>query len=134
MAKEDKELSKLCKQLCNDHYELSKEANGNISYTFNLYANGAYAGQYRKFMFYAEMRLNYALGLVTEDEVENVFNMMMSQDKENFYIVVQIIKHFLKERHNKFGAIMSYAGYDFARKNYTEKILNPAEFITKLLS
>jgi hypothetical protein len=132
--KEKNDLSKFCKQICNDHYELLKDTDGNMSYTFNLYANGSYNGQYKKFMFYAELKLNKVLGLITAEEVENAYNMIMSSDEDNFYIAYQIIKHFLKERHKKFGAIMDYKGYDYARNNYTEEILNPEDFLTKLLN
>jgi hypothetical protein len=132
--KEDKELSKLCIAICSDHYELLKNVDSNMSYTFNLYANGPYQGDYRKFMFYAELRLNKMLGLLTADEVENVYNMMTSEDKDNFYIVVQIVKHYMKERHTKFGALMDYKGYDIARQNYLQEILNPADFLLKLVN
>jgi uncharacterized Fe-S cluster-containing radical SAM superfamily protein len=132
--KEKNDLNKICKQISNDHYELLKNTDSNMSYTFNLYANGSYQGQYKKFIFYAELRLNQVLGLITADEVENVFNMIMSSDEDNFYIAFQIIKHFLKERHTKFGAIMDYKGYDIAREKYTEEILNPADFLTKLFN
>ena len=132
--KEDKELSKLCVAICSDHYELLKNADPNMSYTFNLYASGPYHGQYRKFMFYAELKLNKILGLITAEEVENVFNMMISEDKDNFYIVMQIVKHYMKERHVKFGALMDYKGYDYARQNYSQEVLNPADFLLKLVN
>jgi hypothetical protein len=105
-----------------------------MSYTFNLYASGPYHGQYRKFMFYAELKLNKLLGLITAEEVENVFNMMISEDKDNFYIVMQIVKHYMKERHAKFGALMDYKGYDYARQNYSQEVLNPADFLLKLVN
>lgn len=130
--REDKELSKLCVAICSDHYELLKNVDTNMSYTFNLYSSGPYHGQYRKFMFYAELKLNKLLGLITADEVENVFNMMISEDTDNFYIVVQIVKHYMKERHAKFGALMDYKGYDYARQNYSQEVLNPADFLIKL--
>ena len=132
--KEQSDLSKLCIQICNDHYELLKNIDGNMSYTFNLYANGPYVGQYKKFMFYAELRLNKCLGIISDDEVENVFNMMMSTDEENFYMAQQIVKHFHKERRTKFGAIMDYKGYDYARENYLKEVLNPVDFLTKLIN
>jgi len=132
--REDKELSKLCVAICSDHYELLKNADPNMSYTFNLYSSGPYHGQYRKFMFYAELKLNKILGLITADEVENVFNMMISEDTDNFYIVVQIVKHYMKERHVKFGALMDYKGYDYARQNYSQEVLNPADFLLKLVN
>lgn len=132
--KEDKELSKLCIAICSDHYELLKNVDGNMSYTFNLYANGPYQGSYRKFMFYAELRLNKMLGLLTAEEVENAYNMMISEDQDNFYIVTQIVKHYMKERHAKFGALMDYKGYDIARQNYLQEILNPADFLLKLVN
>ena len=63
--KEKNDLNKICKQISNDHYELLKNTDSNMSYTFNLYANGSYQGQYKKFIFYAELRLNKVLGLIT---------------------------------------------------------------------
>ena len=132
--KEDKELSKLCIAICSDHYELLKNVDSNMSYTFNLYANGSYAGQSRKFMFYAELRLNKVLGLLTAEEVENVYSMMTSEDEDNFYMVTQIVKHYMKERHAKFGALMDYKGYDIARQKYSQEILNPADFLLKLVN
>lgn len=132
--KEDKELSKLCIAICSDHYELLKNVDGNMSYTFNLYANGSYAGQYRKFMFYAELRLNKILGLLTAEEVENVYSMMTSEDEDNLYMASQIVKHYMKERHAKFGALMDYKGYDIARQNYSQEILNPTDFLLKLVN
>ena len=132
--REDKELSKLCVAICSDHYELLKDVDPNMSYTFNLYANGPYQGDYRKFMFYGELKLNKLLGLINADEVENTFNMMVSEDKDNFYIVMQIIKHYMKERHSKFGALMDYKGYDYARQNYSQEVLNPTDFLLKLVN
>ena len=132
--KEDKELSKLCIAICSDHYELLKNVDSNMSYTFNLYANGSYAGQSRKFMFYAELRLNKVLGLLTAEEVENVYSMMISEDEDNLYMVTQIVKYYMKERHAKFGALMDYKGYDIARQKYSQEILNPADFLLKLVN
>ena len=74
------------------------------------------------------------LGLINADEVENTFNMMVSEDKDNFYIVMQIIKHYMKERHSKFGALMDYKGYDYARQNYSQEVLNPVDFLLKLVN
>jgi hypothetical protein len=59
---------------------------------------------------------------------------MTSEDKDNFYIVVQIVKHYMKERHAKFGALMDYKGYDIARQNYLQEILNPTDFLLKLVN
>ena len=93
-----------------------------LEYSFKQFYNGK--DVFCSKNFYAE----------GNSEVENVFNMIMSSDGDNFYIAFQIIKHFLKERHTKFGAIMDYKGYDIAREKYTEEILNPADFLTKLFN
>jgi hypothetical protein len=129
-TREEKALSKLCISICNDHYELTKSyPETTVSYMFHLYSTGNYAGMYKPYMFIVELKLCKFLGLISDEEYNNIVAMIESPDKENLYMVSQIVKFYMKDRHKKFGAIMSSQGYEKARKEYSDTVIDFKDFV-----
>ena len=107
-----------------EHYRLTKDIDSNISYLWYLYSTGVKAGQYRPFIFYAEVNLNFCMGLINEDERNNINNMIVSPDKENLYLAYLAILNIRKESHKKFGSMIEFPAYSQVKNDYLYKVLS----------
>lgn len=107
-----------------EHYRLTKNIDSNISYLWYLYSVGTKAGQYKPFIFYAEVNLNFCMGLINEDERNNINNMIESPDKENLYLAYLAILNIRKERHKKFGSMIEFPAYSQVKNDYLYKVLS----------
>lgn len=118
------ELKKIILEICNDHHELSKTSDNNINYLWYLYSQGTKAGEYKPFIFFAELNLNKTLGLVDDEEKERMCKLLESTDDDDFYIAYLAIKHLKSERMKKFGANINAPAYDEIKKDYSFTVLS----------
>ena len=118
------ELKKLILEICTDHHELSKTSDSNINYLWYLNSQGTKAGDYKPFIFFAELNLNKTLGLVDDEQKERMYNLLESKDDDDFYIAYLAIKHLKTERMKKFGANTNAPAYDEIKKDYSSTVLS----------
>ena len=119
------EIRKFIGKIANEHYELSNGDDKSMNYLWYLYSEGTHKDQYRPFIFAAEINLNLAMNMITHDESENLSNMLTSPDKDNFYMLYTILKHYRKKRQKKYGVVYDSEAYKNVKKDYTVLMISP---------
>ena len=119
------EVTKFIGKIANEHYELSNGDDKSMNYLWYLYSEGTHKDQYRPFIFAAEINLNLAMNMITHDESENLSNMLTSPDKDNFYMLYTILKHYRKKRQKKYGVVYDSEAYKNVKKDYTVLMISP---------
>jgi len=96
-------LQALVKAIIQEHYFMTKKVDQNLHYLWHLYYQGVKAGEFRPFILLAEIQLLKVLGYVTEDEANNMSNMMRSEDYDNLNLVYLSILNMRKKRIEEHG-------------------------------
>ena len=78
-----KELTVFIREICNEHYLMTKICDKNINYLWYLQKQ-KYA--YRPFIFMAEMQLLKEMNCITQEQIVNMWSMINSEDEDNFNI------------------------------------------------
>lgn len=118
-------IRKFISKIANEHYELSKGDDKSMNYLWYLYSEGTHKDQYRPFIFAAEINLNLAMNMITHDESKNLSNMLSSPDKDNFYMLYTILKHYRSKRQKKYGVVYYSEAYKNVKKDYTVLMISP---------
>ena len=113
------EIRKFIGKIANEHYELSNGDDKSMNFLWYLYSEGTHKDQYRPFIFAAEINLNLAMNIITHDESINLSNMLSSPDKDNFYMLYTILKHYRKKRQKKYGVVYDSEAYKKVKKDYS---------------
>lgn len=119
------EVTKFIGKIANEHYELSNGDDKSMNFLWYLYSEGTHKDQYRPFIFAAEINLNLAMNMITHDESKNLSNMLSSPDKDNFYMLYTILKHYRKKRQKKYGVVYDSEAYKNVKKDYTVLMISP---------
>lgn len=127
----DSKITAMIRDICKEHWELSKPNNSNIGYLWYMYATGTKAGTFRPFIFLSELNLLVKTGYITEDEKQNMLGMLFSKDEENAQIMALALLNFRKQRIEEKGTWTldneKYVGID-----YSKDIINPELFMKTL--
>ena len=113
------QIRKFISKIANEHYELSNGDDKSMNYLWYMYSEGTRKDQYKPFIFSAEINLNLAMNMITHDESKNLFNMLVSPDKDNFYMLYTILKHYRSKRQKKYGVIYDSDAYKNVKKDYS---------------
>ena len=84
-----KKFKKFLHSIIEEHYNMTLDIKGSghtLNYLWYMYYKGVKAGTYRPFIFMAEMHLLKEMGYMTIEDIQNINNMIKSEDKDNFYI------------------------------------------------
>ena len=119
------QIRKFIGKIANEHYELSNGDDKSMNFLWYLYSEGTHKDQYRPFIFAAEINLNLAMNMITHDESKNLSNMLSSPDKDNFYMLYTILKHYRKKRQKKYGVVYDSEAYKNVKKDYTVLMVSP---------
>ena len=119
------EIRKFIGKIANEHYELSNGDDKSMNFLWYLYSEGTHKDQYRPFIFAAEINLNLAMNMITHDESKNLSNMLSSPDKDNFYMLYTILKHYRSKRQRKYGVVYDSEAYKNVKKDYTVLMVSP---------
>jgi hypothetical protein len=119
------EIRKFIGKIANEHYELSNSDDKSMNFLWYLYSEGTHKDQYKPFIFAAEINLNLAMDMISKDESENLSNMLTSPDKDNFYMLYTILKHYRKKRQKKYGVVYDSKAYKNVKKDYTVLMISP---------
>jgi hypothetical protein len=123
------EIRKFISKIANEHYELSNSEDKSMNYLWYMYSEGTRKDQYKPFIFSAEINLNLAMNMITHDESKNLLNMLVSSDKDNFYMLYTILKHYRKKRQKKYGVVYDSEAYANVKKDYTVLMVSPEMLI-----
>jgi hypothetical protein len=119
-----KEMQQFLIEIADEHFRLTKDVDSNISYLWYLYSAGTKKGDYKPFIFFAEINLNFCMGLLNEDEKKNIMTMIESPDEDNLYLAYLAVMNTRKERHKKFGSMIEFPAYTQVKSDYLYKVLS----------
>jgi len=91
-------LHKLIKSITAEHFNITLHCDRNMNYLWYMYHKGQKKDTYRPFILAFELNLLVSLGLITDDEKENLAKMIVSEDTDNFYIGLLSIQNLRKQR------------------------------------
>jgi hypothetical protein len=126
-----KKFKKFLHSIIEEHYNMTSQdndttgLNNSLNYLWYMYYKGVKAGTYRPFIFMAEMHLLKEMGYMTIEDIQNINNMIKSEDKDNFYIGYLSLESLRSKRIKEHG-IFSQANkiYTDYISSYASKILN----------
>jgi len=117
--------------IVDEHYEMTRNVDNNLHYLWHLYRKGTKAGDYKPFILMAEMQLLKEMGYLSEDEIQNMWNMIDSKDEDNFNLVWMALRTLRLTRvheHGEYGKRPTDV-YTPIVKDYPSKILNHELFL-----
>lgn len=122
----NKEFKEFIENIVDEHYQISKNADSNLHYLWHLYKHGNNAGDYKPFILMAEMQLLKEMGYISEEEIENMWQMVESEDQDNFNLVWLALKTWRLTRIKEHGLYSStnFLPYNDIEKHYNSKIMN----------
>lgn len=120
-------FKKLVTNICAEHYSIAKTKDSNLAYLWYMYVDGTKKGTFKPFMFVAECNLLKAIGLITEDEVENLLGMFKSVDEDNMYITTLSINTLRKKRIKDFG-LYTKDNPNYSKLDYTRDVISTSVF------
>jgi len=123
-------IQTLVHNICLEHSEVCKVADSNMGYLWYMYTNGSRAGQYKPFIFLAEINLLVKMGLLFQEEKDRLIEMLSSEDKDNMYLVGLSILQLRDQRMKTYG---TYTTDNEAYKHvdYLTEVIAPELFIGK---
>jgi hypothetical protein len=126
----NKDFKIFISEIIDEHYQLTKGVDSNLNYLWYLYKQGTNAGEYKPFILMAEMQLLKEMGYITADEIETMWNMIDSEDSDNFNLVWLALRTWRLARLKDHGVYTkSNFAYMNVEKDYSVKILNQQVFL-----
>jgi hypothetical protein len=123
-------IQTLVHNICLEHSEVCKVADSNMGYLWHMYTYGSKAGQFRPFIFLAEINLLVKMGLIFQEEKDRLVEMLSSEDKDNMYLVGLSILQLRDQRIKTYG---NYTEDNDAYKGieYLTDVISPETFLVK---
>lgn len=121
----NKQILNLIESICDEHYAMAKTIDLSIAYLWNIRKTGENKGNYKLFIFLAEINLLTAMKFISEEEKNSFIKLLESEDMDNRYIAATGINYFRTARIKKYGEFKSLEdpNYDVI-KDYTHNIIN----------
>ena len=125
----DKKLRKLVEDIAEEHYNITSELGiSNLSYLWFMYANGSKKGDFKPFMFLAEVNLLVRLHYLDNEEKRNIIGLMTSSDEDNIYIAGLSILELRKQRIKDLGKYTKDNKH-YEIVNYLTEVIDPNDFL-----
>jgi len=129
-----KEIRKLSGAISEEHYNLTNGIDNNLNYLWYMYYKGTKKEDFRPFIYMAELMLLKKLNYITESEIQNVVNMMKSEDKDNLYLATLTIKNLRDLRIKEYGIYFNEnEKYNEIKQVYSFEILNHTVFMETMI-
>jgi hypothetical protein len=126
---EDNKLRKLVNDIAEEHYKITSELGlSNLSYLWFMYANGSKKGDFKPFMFLAEVNLLVRLRYLDNEEKRNIIGLMTSSDKDNIYIAGLSILELRKQRIKDLGKYTK-DNMHYSDVVYMKEVIDPNDFL-----
>ena len=123
-------MKALVKEIVEEHYNITEGADGNLNYLWYMYHKGTKEGDWKPFIYMAELQLLKRFDYINDSEIQNLVSMMESEDEDNMSIVNLAIMSLRQLRVKEHGI------YNKAKKEYSKiaevyptEILNHDVFI-----
>ena len=125
----DQKLKNLIVDICNEHWDVARPGDSNIGYLWYMYAAGTKMGDFRPFIFFAEINLLVKTSYITVEEKNNMIGMLNSSDEDNAHILAYSILTFRNQRIKDLG-IWNINNEKYKDINYAKDIITPELFMS----
>jgi hypothetical protein len=124
-----KEMKALVKEIVEEHYNITEGVDGNLNYLWYMYHKGTKEGNWKPFVYMAELQLVKRFSYVNDSEIQNLVSMMESEDEDNMNIVTLAITSLRQLRVKEHGIYnKAKKGYSKIAEVYSSEILNHEVF------
>ena len=107
-------MKALVKEIVEEHYNITEGADGNLNYLWYMYHKGTKEGDWKPFIYMAELQLLKRFKYINDSEIQNLVSMMESEDEDNMSIVTLAIMCLRQLRVKEHGI------YNKAKKEYSK--------------
>ena len=126
----DKKITSLIENICHEHHMVCKVEDSNMGYLWYMYTHGTKKGEFRPFIFLSEVNLLVKTGYLTEEEKNNLINMLNSNDDDNAHLTAYSIITLRNQRIKDMG-LWTLDNEKYKDINYTTDIISPETFMNK---
>jgi hypothetical protein len=120
-----KEMKALVKEIVEEHYNITEGVDGNLNYLWYMYYKGTKEGDWKPFIYMAELQLLKRFDYINDSEIQNLVGMMESEDEDNMSIVTLAIMSLRQLRIKEHGVYnKAKKGYSKLAEIYPTEILN----------
>jgi hypothetical protein len=124
----DTQLKKLVEDIAKEHYDITSDLGlSNLSYLWFMYANGSKKGDFKPFIFLAEVNLLVRLNYLDNEEKRNIIGLMISSDEDNIYIAGLSILELRKQRIKDLGKYTKDNKH-YELVDYHKEVIKPDDF------
>lgn len=117
----------LCKKIAEEHSKITSGFDRNFNYLWFMYTKGVHAGEPADFMIAAEINLLKRLGEITQEQIDNISKMLISDDNDNIYIGLMSVKALRLMRIKKHG---EWKSIDKVSPDFINAAMTYSEYIT----
>jgi hypothetical protein len=117
----------LCKKIAEEHFKITVGTDRNFNYLWFMYTKGVHAGEPADFMIAAEINLLKKLGEITQEQIDNISKMLISDDNDNIYIGLMSVKALRLMRIKKHG---DFKSIDNVSPEFVNAAMTYSEYIT----
>ena len=125
----DQKLKNLIVDICKEHWDVARPEDSNMGYLWYMYAAGTKMGDFRPFIFFAEINLLVKTSYITVEEKNNMIGMLNSSDEDNAHILAYSILTFRNQRIKDLG-IWNINNEKYKDINYAKDIITPELFMS----
>jgi hypothetical protein len=126
----DKKITSLIENICHEHHMVCKVEDSNMGYLWYMYTHGTKKGEFRPFIFLSEVNLLVKTGYLTEEEKNNLINMLSSNDDDNAHLTAYSIITLRNQRIKDMG-LWTLENENYKDINYTKDVISPETFMNK---
>ena len=126
----DKKITSLIENICHEHHMVCKVEDSNMGYLWYMYTHGTKKGEFRPFIFLSEVNLLVKTGYLTEEEKENLINMLNSNDEDNAHLTAYSLITLRTQRIKDLG-LWPLENENYKDINYTKDVISPETFMNK---
>jgi len=127
----EKDFKQLIADIAEEHYNITSSVDKNLNYLWYMYYKGSKKGDFRPFVFMAELMLLKKFNYLSDSEIKNIIAMMKSEDRDNLNIVTLTIKNLRDLRIKEHGIYSNDNNvYNEVKLNYAYEIVNHSAFTT----
>ena len=118
-------MKALVKEIVEEHYNITEGVDGNLNYLWYMYHKGTKEGDWKPFIYMAELQLLKRFDYINDSEIQNLVGMMESEDEDNMSIVTLAIMSLRQLRIKEHGVYnKAKKGYSKLAEIYPTEILN----------
>jgi len=107
-------MKALVKEIVEEHYNITEGVDGNLNYLWYMYYKGTKEGDWKPFIYMAELQLLKRFDYINDSEIQNLVSMMESEDEDNMSIVNLALMSLRQLRVKEHGI------YNKAKKEYSK--------------